>query len=198
MQIKIISFTSLFIYRSVETCYNPFMIELLILYVISSREFTMYGISKEIESLFGIYTNPSFGALKPALNKLLQNDFINARKSMSEGGKLSVYYSITPNGEKELKKLIKQELSTNPLQFISNAKIKLSMADKLNKEERSELFLHLKTLAVSFKKKAEDILNDEYTKKNFYQKILLDNSSVVYSNLVTVIEGFEKDNERNS
>ena len=48
------------------------------------------------------------------------------------------------------------------------------------------------------KQAAEKILNDEYTEKNFYQRILLDNSSVEYSNLVTVIEGFEKDNARNS
>ena len=117
---------------------------------------------------------------------------------MSDGGKLSVYYSITKDGEKELKGLIKKELTTNPLQFISNAKIKLSMADLLDTNERADLFLHLKTLAASFKQDAENILNDEYTKKNFYQKILLDNSSVEYSNLITIIEGFEKDNARNS
>lgn len=175
----------------------PVMIELLILYVLTRREFTMYGISKEIESKFDVYTRPSFGALKPALRKLISEGFLEARKSMSEGGRLSIYYSLTKEGEKELVKQIKKELSTNPIQFIPNAKIKLAMADKLDKEERKELFLHLKTLALSFKQSAENILNDEYTEKNFYQKILLDNSSVVYSNLVTVIEGFEKDNERN-
>jgi len=174
------------------------MIELLILYVLTRREFTMYGISKEIESRFDVYTRPSFGALKPALRKLTSEGFIDARKSMSEGGRLSIYYSITKEGEKELKNLIKKELSTNPVQFIPNSKIKLSMADKLDKEERKELFLHIKTLAAAFKQTAEKILNDEYTQKNFYQRILLDNSSVVYSNLITVIEGFEKDNERNS
>ncbi len=178
--------------------YNPLMIELLILYILSHRESTMYGISKQIESSFAVYTKPSFGALKPALKKLISDGFIDFRKSMSDGGKLSVYYSITKDGEKELKGLIKKELTTNPLQFISNAKIKLSMADLLDTNERADLFLHLKTLAASFKQDAENILNDEYTKKNFYQKILLDNSSVEYSNLITIIEGFEKDNARNS
>ena len=174
------------------------MIELLILYVLTRREFTMYAISKEIECRFEVYTKPSFGALKPALRKLIAAGFIDARKSMSEGGKLSVYYSITKDGDKELHRLIKSKLTTNPLQFISNAKIKLSMADLLTKEERAELFLHLKTLAADFKQTAENILNDEYTPKNFYQRILLDNSSVQYANLITIIEGFEKDNERNS
>lgn len=174
------------------------MIELLILYILTHREYTMYAISKEIKSLFGAYTNPSFGALNPALKKLEADGFIEARKTMSEGGKLSVFYSITKEGEKKLRVLIKEELTGNPVQFLSNAKIKLSMADLLSKEEKKELFLHIKTLALTFKKYAEDILNDEYTDKNFYQRILLDNSSVTYSNLITVIEGFEKDNERNS
>ncbi len=174
------------------------MIELLILYVLTRREFTMYGISKEIASRFAVYTMPSFGAIKPALRKLEESECINLHKTMSDGGKLSVYYSITPKGEKELKHLLKQELSPNPLQFISNAKIKLSMADLLDKDERAGLFLHLKTLAQINKQNAERILNDEYTEKNFYQRILLDNSSVEYSNLVNLIEGFEKDNARNS
>ena len=174
------------------------MIELLILYVLTRREFTMYGISKEIASRFAVYTSPSFGAIKPALRKLEANGFLESRKSMSEGGKLSVYYSITTKGEKELHNLIKQELTTNPLQFIPNAKVKLSMADLLDKDEKAALFLHIKTLALMYKQSAEKILNDEYTEKNFYQRILLDNSSVEYSNLVTVIEGFEKDNARNS
>ncbi len=174
------------------------MIELLILYILTQREYTMYGISKEIESRFGVYTRPSFGAIKPALRKLISEGFLDCRKSMSDGGKLSVYYELTKTGEKELIKLIKKELTPNPLQFIPNAKIKLSMSDMLNKEGKAELFLHLKTLAISFKQTAEDILNDEYTDKNFYQKILLDNSSVEYSNLINIIEGFEKDNARNS
>ncbi len=174
------------------------MIELLVLYVLTRREFTMYGISKEIEAKFSCYTRPSFGALKPALRRLEANGFISSKKVISEGGKLSVYYSIEKNGEKELRHLLGEKLSDNPLQFISNAKIKLSLAGILNKDERAGLFLHLKTLALTFKLSAERILNDEYTEKDFYQKILLDNSIVEYSNLIAVLEGFEKDNERNS
>ncbi len=174
------------------------MIELLILYILLRREFTMYGISKEIASKFGAYTAPSFGALKPALRRLEYGGFLTLRKMMSDGGKLSVYYSITKNGEKELKHLILEDLSDNPIQFIPNAKVKLACAALLTKEERADLFLHLKTLALSIKQKAESILNDEYTNKDFYQRILLDNSIVEYSNLITIIEGFEKDNERNS
>ena len=67
------------------------MIDLLILYMVSKREFTMYAIQKGIESEFGVYTRPSFGALKPALRRLEFNDFLSTRKMMSDGGKLSVY-----------------------------------------------------------------------------------------------------------
>ena len=158
----------------------------------------MYGILKEIEGRFSCYTRPSFGALKPALRRLEYGGFISSKKVISEGGKLSVYYSPEKSAEKELRRLITEKLSDNPLQFISNAKIKMSLAGLLDKNERAELFLHLKTLALTFKQSAESILNDEYTEKDFYQKILLDNSVVEYSNLIAVIEGFEKDNERNS
>ena len=39
---------------------------------------------------------------------------------------------------------------------------------------------------------------DEYTPVDFYQRIVLDNTSCEYNNFITMIEGFEKDNERNS
>ena len=138
----------------------------------------MYGISKEIESKFSPYTSPSFGALKPALRRLEEANCLTSKKVMSDGGKLSVYYSLTKEGQKELKQLILEPLTENPVQFITNAKLKLSCAGVLDKEQH--------------------ILDNEYTDKDFYQRILLDNSLVEYSNLITIIEGFEKDNERNS
>lgn len=158
----------------------------------------MYGISKEIDSKFGAYTMPSFGALKPALRRLEAGGFLNSRKMMSDGGKLSVYYSITKTGEKELKKLVLDKISINPVQFITNAKIKLACSSVLNSDERKEFYLNIKTSVLKIKNKAEKILADEYTQKDFYQKILLDNTIVEYSNLLNIIEGFEKDNERNS
>ncbi len=158
----------------------------------------MYAIHKCIESEFAPYTSPSFGALKPALRRLEANGSITSRKMMSEGGKLSVFYSITRDGKNMLCSLLLENLSDNPLQFLSNARVKLSCAEYLNSEQRSMMFLDLKTLAVTFKNSAENIANDEYTKLSFYQKIMLDNAICEYSNLINVIEGFEKDNARNS
>lgn len=174
------------------------MLEILILYSIMNREFTMYAIQKEIEKGFGVFSRPSFGAIKPALQRLEYNGFISTRKMMSDGGKLSVYYSITKSGVSELKRLLLEEISDNPLQFLSNAKIRLSCAELLDCEQKKELFFLLKAKAFDFKNSAENILNDEYTHKSFYQKILLDNTICEYANFITIVEGFEKDNARNS
>lgn len=170
------------------------MIEILILYVLTKREFTMYGIQKAVESEFAPYTMPSFGALKPALRRLEAGGFLSSRKIMSDGGKLSVFYSITKDGLRELKKLLLEDLSANPLQFLSNARVKLSCAELLSADEKSEMFSGLKLLAAKFRADADAILNDEYTKLSFYQKIILDNVFCEYGNLITIIEGFEKDN----
>lgn len=158
----------------------------------------MYAIQKGIEAEFAPFTSPSFGALKPALRRLEAGGFITSRKMMSDGGKLSVFYSVTKSGIVELKRLLTEDLSQNPLQFLSNARVKLSCAEILDSSSKSEMFLNLKTLAFKFKSDAEEILADEYTKLSFYQKIVLDNTVCEYDNLITIIEGFEKDNAGNS
>ena len=170
------------------------MIELLILYVLIKREVTMYGIHKAIEREFAPYTSPSFGALKPELRRLELSGAVTSSRIMSEGGKLSVFYSVTKDGQKLLKKLLLEDLSDNPLQFLSNCRVKLSLADCLEPVEKQDMFLHLKTLALKFKSEASNILDDEYIKLSFYQKIVLDNTVCEYKNLINLIEGLEKDN----
>lgn len=173
------------------------MIELMILYVLSKRELTMYSIQKFIEENFGAYSKPSFGAIKPALVRLENNGFISSRKMMSDGGKLSVFYNLNREGMSELKKLILEPLSENPLQFLSNARIKLSCASYLDKDECAQLFFQIKTLAVKHKFDAENIINDEYNQLSFYQRIVLDNSICELSNFITILEGLEKENAGN-
>lgn len=168
------------------------MIELLILYVLSERELTMYAILKHILDNFGAYTQPSFGAIKPALTRLEKQTLIRVRKAMSDGGKLSGFYSITSEGREELKKLILEKLSENPLQFQSTAGIKLSCASYLAKEEIEKLFQQIKIKSQEHKNKAEKILNKEKS-LTFYQRIILDNTIVEYKNLITLIENLEKD-----
>ena len=165
------------------------MIELLILYVLLKRDFTMYAIQKRIEENFAPFTKPSFGALKPALRRLEEKECLTSRKIMSDGGKLSVYYEISKNGIAELKHLILEELSDNPLQFLSNARVKLCCADCLNSDERKRLFFSIKSRAMQFKSASQNILNDEYNHINFYQKVVIDNTLCEFSNLITLVEG---------
>ncbi len=172
------------------------MIELLVLYVLSEKEMTMYAVLKHILEFFGTFTKPSFGAVKPALTRLENTGFIRSRKSMSDGGKLSGFYSITSEGREELKKLILEKVSDNPLQFKSVANVKLSCASYLAKDERTKLFFQLKTKALEHKFYAENILNKEKS-LTFYQRIILDNTIVEYKNFITLIENLEKDLEKN-
>ncbi len=174
------------------------MTEILILYVLLKRGLTMYAVQKHIEDIFAPYTKPSFGALNPALKRLVEKECLSARKMISDGGKLSVYYSITKQGKDELIRLILEDLSDNPLQFYSNARIKLACADILSIEEKKRLFFNIKSRAMQFKVQAQNILNDEYTHTNFYQKIILDNTVCDLSNFITIVEGLEKDNAGNS
>ena len=174
------------------------MIELLILYVLLKRDFTMYSIQKRIDENFAPFTKPSFGALKPALRRLEEKECLTSRKTMSDGGKLSVYYEISRNGIAELKRLILEDLSDNPLQFLSNARAKLCCADCLNTDERKRLFFSVKFRAMQFKTLSQNVLNDDYNHINFYQKVVIDNALCEFSNLITLVEGLEKDNAGNS
>ena len=174
------------------------MIELLILYVLLKRDFTMYSIQKRIDENFAPFTKPSFGALKPALRRLEEKECLTSRKIMSDGGKLSVYYEISRNGIAELKRLILEDLSDNPLQFLSNARAKLCCADCLNSDERKRLFFSVKSRAMQFKTLSQNVLNDEYNHINFYQKVVIDNALCEFSNLITLVESLEKDNASNS
>lgn len=174
------------------------MIEILILYLISKRELTMYGIQKSIANYFAPFTKPSFGVIKPALKRLEKACFISSRRSMSEGGKQSGYYAITNEGTKELKKLLLENLTENPVQFFSNVRLKIACASVLSKEEVTELFLKLKTRALEHKFEAENILNDEYTSLTFYQRVVLENSVDEFNNIISLIENLEKENAGNS
>lgn len=174
------------------------MIELLILYVILKRDYTMYAIQKRIEENFAPFAKPSFGALKPALTRLEEKGCLTARKMMSDGGKLSVYYEISNNGINELKRLILENYSDNPTQFLSNARIKISCAACLNSEEKDRLFFATKTRAMQFKNLAKNILSDEFNQTDFYQKVILDNTVCELNNFISIVEGLEKDNAGNS
>ena len=168
------------------------MLDLMILFVILNRDLTMYSVQKRIFEKFGCFTKPSFGALKPALVRLEKNKYITSSKVMSEGGKLSVFYAITNEGMARLKAILTEPLSNNPIQFLPDARIKLCCSSVLDRSEQDMMYEELKSGAYFHLLNTENILNDEYTPVDFYQKIVLDNAICEYKNLISMIEGFEK------
>lgn len=173
------------------------MIEIMILYILLKHDLTMYAIHKRIQENFLAFTSPSFGAVKPALVRLEKQGCITSSKIMSDGGKLSVYYSITKEGLKELKNLLLKPLSQNALQFMSDSRIKLSCVSFLDKADAEEVFLDIKSNALLHKVNAEKILSDEYTPLTFQQRIVLDNAVCEYKNFISLVEGLEKSNAGN-
>lgn len=175
------------------------MIELLILFIISKHETSMYGIRKKILEYFGSYTKPSFGAIKPALRRLEKSECIKSGKTLSEGGKQFGFYSITEKGITELKNIILRDISDNPLQFFTNARIKISCASILDNNDVQKLCLNLKTQAFTLKNTAESILNKDKNNLSFYQRIMLDNTICEYQNFIQTVELLEnKNNDGNS
>ena len=162
------------------------MIELLILYELKNKVLTMYGISKEIHSQFSVLTTPSYGTIKPALNRLEKSGFVKTQKTISSGGRPSTFYSITKTGEEELKNLLLASPQDNPIQFLPTARIRLSCAEVLNEQEQKELFKLIKH-------KAENIMIDtkniiESKQIEFYQKMVFDNLLCEYNNLISLVE----------
>ena len=164
----------------------------MILFVLLKRDLTMYAIRKHIQAKFSPFTNPSFGALKPALVNLEKKGLLTTSKMMSDGGKLSVFYSITNEGQKELQKLLVAPFSDNPLQFISDAKVKLSCSSFLGRDDRKIMYDEIKSKAYLFLSKAKQTADDEYVQADFYQKIVLDNTICEYNNFISMLEGLEK------
>lgn len=165
------------------------MIELLILFELSKKVLTMYGISKEIKKEFSVLTIPSYGTIKPALLRLERNGCIKSQKTMSEGGRPSVFYSITLKGEDEIKNLLLQQPLENPINFLTSARIKLVCASLLNSEEKKELFKLLKTKCELIMYETKNILNN---KADFYYTMVFDNLICEYKNLISLLEAFER------
>lgn len=166
------------------------MIELLILYKLSEKVLTMYGLSRDILDDFSVLTTPSFGTIKPALTRLEKSGFIKSQKTMSAGGRPSVYYSATSTGLEELKKLMLSQIQDNPIQFLTTARVRLACAETLETSDKILMFKMLKTKAESIIIDTKNIMNE--TSNNFYKKMVLDNLICECNNLISLLEGFER------
>lgn len=166
------------------------MIELLILFELSKKVLTMYGISREINSTFSVLTIPSFGTIKPALNRLEKSGFIKTQKAMSKGGRPSTYYSISNSGQEELIRLLLEQPVENPVQFLTNARIKLICSEILIKKDQVEMFKILKSKSESIMLDAKNLLSE--SENDFFPKMVYDNLICEYKNFISLLEGLER------
>lgn len=165
------------------------MIELLILFELSRKVLTMYGVSKEIRNSFSVLTTPSYGTIKPALTRLEAGGFVKTQKTMSSGGRPSTYYSITKEGVNELKRLITEPPLDNPIQFLPMARVKLACADVLDNGEQLKLFRLLKSKAESILIDTQNMISSK--ELSFFPRMVFDNLVCEYKNFITLVEGFE-------
>ena len=166
------------------------MIELLILYELNKKTLTMYGISKEIKGEFSVLTTPSYGTIKPALVRLDKQGCVKSQKTMSSGGRPSVYYSITQRGKEELINLLLEQPLENPIQFLPNARVRLACANVLNVSEQQELFKLLKFKAERIALDINILLKNNNLE--FYSKMVFDNLICEYKNFISLLECFER------
>lgn len=167
------------------------MTELLILYILTKGQNTMYGLSKSLCKYFGTITKPGFGTIQPALKRLEKKGVIKSDRFFSDGGKPYYYYSIQEDGKNFLKKKIFEKESSNPVKLIQSAKIKIACSDILEKNEKLQLFEYLKTEILKIKFDAENALTSGCLDNNFCHRMITDNIICEYSNFVKLIEGLE-------
>lgn len=166
------------------------MIELLILYELSKKTSTMYGISKSINADLSVLTMPSIGTIKPALVRLEGLGFVKTTKSISKGGRPSVYYSITGPGEIALKAYMKMPIKDNPIQFLATARVRMYCADVLSPNELFELIDMLRYKLINLISDTSKLV--EKNEKDFYPRVVLDNLNCEYKNFLSLLEGVER------
>lgn len=164
------------------------MIELLILYVLNSRDKTLYSLRRDIIEQFGMVTKPSLGTMHPAMQRLLKKEAVKMDKKFSDGGKKSTYYSITNSGKKVFKELFFEDISLNPTIFHSQLSVRLLTLSMLEKEDR-EIFLEDLIKVIDIQKiEAEKSLNNEYIKYDEYQRMVIEESLSNLKSLMLMVE----------
>lgn len=165
------------------------MIELLILHLLNKFQLTMYGLQKKISEDFSIYTTPGIGTIKPALVRLESKSFIISKKTISDGGRVAIFYGITPNGMEELKRLIVARTSNNPVKFLNTARIKLICSSLLSTDDQIKLMEQLLTKSELIYSKTKKSLENK--ENDFYYKMVTDNILQDYKNFISMLEGMK-------
>jgi len=111
------------------------MLELLILYSLFERDLTTYGVRKNIVDNFGIYLEPSLGAIHPAIQRLIKKGCITSSKNISDGGQKSCYNRLTPEGKRYFNTLFTEDFLHNAAKMSTQVKIRFVMLPKFKPNE---------------------------------------------------------------
>lgn len=170
------------------------MIEILILYVIHKREKTLYSIRKNIIDIFGVFTKPSIGTIHPAIKRLLDAGAISVYEKMSEGGKKSCYYSITPKGLDYFKELFFSTISDNPSLFYTQIQARFGTMGLLKEEDRKLFITEFSKKIDIYEIELNQKLNDEFLGLDYYQKQLLNRNLKEIKSLREYLQNLKVEN----
>lgn len=144
------------------------MTEILILYILSKYDATIYKIKKLIEEKFFMFSFPSLGTINPALKKLEGLSCVEFTSKMTDGGMLSKTYKITPFGQKYLKSIIAGFEFKNKSSALNQAAILICVCDILDDESKDELLKNCKNQLLISRADMNSALENPY---NMYTEI---------------------------
>ncbi len=165
------------------------MIEILILYILSKYDSTIYKVRKLIEEKFFMYASPSLGTINPALKRLETLSCVEFESKMTDGGMLSKTYKITPFGLKYLKDAILSFEFKNKSNVLNNVSILLCVSDVLEEdEEKKELNKTLLNHLLLLKKEIDDALLNPYNMYEPMQKAVIKKELLTVESLIEVLQ----------
>lgn len=116
------------------------MLETLILSALTHKTQTIYGIRKYIIDVFGIYTKPSLGAIHPAIQRLVKNEFIVVTKRFSDGGQKTLFHQLTSKGKEHFEQLFSEINSKTLPKINSEIMMKIIMLNQIDNNDIKENF----------------------------------------------------------
>ena len=149
------------------------MIEILILYVLSKKDRTIYSIRKDIINFFGAFARPSIGTIAPALKRLEAENAVSRSEKISEGGRKSCFYSISSKGLSVFKKYFFDSKKNNPSLFYADINARLGTIGLLKPQER-KLFIEQSLRSIDIMIfEIQKQLEDEFLPLDAFQTKLL-------------------------
>ena len=149
------------------------MVEILILYILSKYDATIYKIRKLIQEKFFMFSKPSLGTINPALKKLEGLSCVEFESKMTDGGMLSKIYKITPFGLKYLKSTVCSYEFKNNSHLLNIVSVLICVSDVLEDDEKKELYKNCTNNLLLLKKEMEDALSNPYNMYEPMQKSVI-------------------------